>query len=104
MGSRALAACVLVACAGAARADGLSPADLARKNERGHLTGVPLAAYSVDYGVGVGARGYYFWNGERSDPRFAYTPYLHRIFLQVFATSGGAQYHWLDYDAPEIWE
>jgi hypothetical protein len=94
---------MLVACAGLAGAEGLSPADLARKSERGHLTGVPLAAYSVDFGFGAGARGYYFWNGDRSDARFAYTPYLHRIFLQVFATSGGVQYHWLDYDAPEIW-
>jgi hypothetical protein len=102
MSLRLLAACLLVASAGAASADGLSPADLARKSERGHLTGVPLAAYSVDFGFGAGARGYYFWNGDRSDPRFAYTPYLHRIFVQAFASSGGLQYHWLDYDAPEI--
>ncbi|HWO22169.1 MAG TPA: DUF5982 domain-containing protein [Kofleriaceae bacterium] len=100
----ALAACVLVVCAGVARADGLSPADLARKNEGSHLTGVPLVAYSVDFGFGVGVRGYYFWNGRRDDARFAYTPYLHRIFLQTFATTGGAQFHWLDYDAPEIFE
>ncbi len=100
----ALVACMIAASAGFVRAEGLSPADLARKSERGHLTGVPLAAYSVDFGFGAGARGYYFWNGERSDTRFAYTPYLHRIFLQVFATSRGAQYHWLDYDAPEIFE
>lgn len=101
-----LVACALIAWAGtgAAHADRLSPADLARKSEDGHLTGVPLAAYSVDFGFGAGARGYYFWNGSRTDPRFAYTPYLHRIFVQVFATTRGAQYHWLDYDAPEIFE
>ena len=104
MRSPALAACVIVACAGVARADGLSPADLARKNEGSHLTGVPLAAYSVDFGFGAGVRGYYFWNGRRDDARFAYTPYLHRIFLQVFATTGGVQFHWLDYDAPEIFD
>ena len=104
MGSPAVAACIFVACAGVARADGLSPADLARKSERGHVTAIPLAAYSVDFGLGGGGRAYYFWNGSRSDARFAYTPYLHRIFLQVFATTGGLQYHWLDYDAPEIFE
>jgi len=104
MRSWVLAACMLVAGAGLGRADGLTPADLARKTERGHLTGVPLAAYSVDFGLGAGARAYYFWNGDRTDARFAYTPYLHRIFLQLFATTGGLQYHWLDYDAPEIWE
>jgi hypothetical protein len=104
MKSLALAACMIAACAGAAWADGLSPADLARKNEGGHLTGVPLAAYSVDFGFGAGVRGYYFWNGRRDDARFAYTPYLHRIFLQIFATTGGVQYHWLDYDAPQIFD
>lgn len=104
MGPLAVAACILVAGAGVVRADGLSPADLARKSERGHVTAIPLAAYSVDFGLGGGGRVYYFWNGRRSDARFAYTPYLHRIFLQVFATTGGLQYHWLDYDAPEIFE
>lgn len=104
MGSPAVVVCVLVAVVGVARADGISPADLARKNERGHVTGIPLAAYSVDFGFGAGARAYYFWNGERSDARFARTPYLHRIFLQVFATTGGAQYHWLDYDAPDVFQ
>jgi hypothetical protein len=104
MGTRAAAACLLVVCATAAGADGLSAADLARKNERGHVTGIPLAAYSVDFGLGGGARAYFFWNGSRSDPRFARTPYLHRVFLQVFASTGGLQYHWLDYDAPQIFE
>src|SRR3954471_21957496 len=105
MGFRALVACaVVVASAGVARADQISPEDLARKNEGGHFTGVPLAAYSVDFGFGFGARVYYYWNGHRGDPRFAETPYLHRVFLQVFGTTHGQQYHWLDYDAPRIFD
>jgi hypothetical protein len=96
--------CLVVACAlaGVAAASPMTPADLARKNERGYVTGVPLFAYSDDYGAGGGARGYYYWNGVRDDPRFAVTPYLHRVFLNVFATTHGLQYHWLDYDAPRI--
>jgi outer membrane protein assembly factor BamA len=83
-------------------ADQLSDADLARKNEAGYVTAVPLFAYSDDFGLGVGARGYYYWNGGRSDPRFATTPYLVRTFLNVFATTDGLQFHWLDLDAPAI--
>jgi outer membrane protein assembly factor BamA len=85
-----------------ARADRLSDDDLRRKNEGSYVTAVPLFAYSVDFGLGAGARGYYYWNGPRSDPRFAVTPYLARIFLNVFATTHGVQYHWLDLDAPRV--
>lgn len=74
-------AALLVLCA-TAHADRLTPEDLARKNERGYVTGLPLFAFSTDIGFGFGARAYYYWNGTRDDPRFATTPYLHRIFLQ----------------------
>ncbi|MEO7294872.1 MAG: hypothetical protein ABIZ57_01915, partial [Candidatus Limnocylindria bacterium] len=36
------------------------------------------------------------------DPRFKTTPYLHRIFVQAFFSTKGIQFHWLDYDAPKI--
>lgn len=85
-----------------ARAETLTPEDLARKNEGGYVTGLPLFAYSTDIGVGGGARAYYYWDGDRDDPRFAHTPYLQRVFLQAFVSSRGVQFHWLDYDAPRI--
>jgi outer membrane protein assembly factor BamA len=88
--------------AGVAHADRLSPEDLARKNEGGYVTGLPLFSYSTDIGFGGGARAYYYWNGARDDERFTQTPYLHRIFLQAFASTRGIQFHWLDYDAPRI--
>jgi len=76
--------------------------DLERKKEKGYFTGLPLANFDPNTGVGGGARGYYFFNGDRKDPLFAYTPYLHRVFLQFFVTSKGLQFHWLDYDGPAI--
>jgi hypothetical protein len=85
-----------------ASAQRLTEADLARKNEDGYVTGLPLVAYSTDIGFGGGARAYYYFNGKRTDPRFATTPYLHRIFLQGFLSTRGVQFHWLDYDAPRI--
>lgn len=87
---------------GPATADQLPPEDLARKKERGYVTGLPLVTYSTDIGLGGGARAYYFWNGTRDDARFAQTAYLHRIFLQAFASTRGLQFHWLDYDAPRL--
>lgn len=88
--------------AGAARADRLSPEDLARKNEGGYVAGLPLFSYSTDIGFGGGARAYYYWNGARDDERFTQTPYLQRVFLQGFASTRGLQFYWLDYDAPRI--
>jgi hypothetical protein len=76
--------------------------DLARKREGGYFTGLPLANYDADSGFGLGARGYYYFDGKREDPLFAYTPYQHRIFAQAFASTGGLQFHWLDYDAPAV--
>jgi hypothetical protein len=69
--------------------------DLARKKEGGYFTGLPLANYDHDIGFGLGARLYYYDNGKREDPLFAYTPYLQRVFAQGFVSSGGVQYHWL---------
>src|SRR5690242_16853854 len=80
----------------------LTPEDLARKNERGYVTGLPLWNYDPNTGYGFGARAYYYYNGSREDPLFAYTPYFYRLFLQGFATTGGLQYHWLDFDAPYV--
>jgi hypothetical protein len=99
---RALIVVALLAAAVAARADTLSGDDLARKNEGGYFTGLPLFNYTPDTGYGFGARAYYYWDGDRSDPRFATTPYLYRVFLQGFASTGGLQFHWLDFDAPKI--
>nr|HEX4314300.1 DUF5982 domain-containing protein [Kofleriaceae bacterium] len=104
MGARLVVlACVVAASrATAASADPLSADDLARKNEGGYVTGLPLAAYSTDIGFGYGARAYYYQDGDRSDPRFTTTPYLYRVFLQAFVSTGGVQFHWLDLDVPKI--
>ncbi|MBA3499365.1 MAG: BamA/TamA family outer membrane protein [Deltaproteobacteria bacterium] len=93
---------VIVCATSIAHAQRLSEADLARKNEGGYVTGLPLVAYSTDIGFGGGARAYYYFNGKRTDPRFRTTPYLHRVFLQGFLSTRGVQFHWLDYDAPRI--
>jgi len=74
--------------------------DLARKEEGFYVTGLPLFAYDPTIGFGGGARAYLYYDGHRSDPSFAYTPYLHRVFAQIFAGTGGVQDHIVDWDAP----
>jgi hypothetical protein len=74
--------------------------DYARKKQGGYFTGLPLFNYDPNTAFGFGGRVYYYYDGHRSDPLFAYTPYLHRIILQGFATTAGAQDQLLDYDAP----
>jgi hypothetical protein len=97
-----LAACAVASWCASARAQGQSADDLARKNDGGYFTGLPLVNYTTDTGVGYGGRVYYYWNGHRGDPLFARTPYLYRVFLQLFATTKGTQFHWLDFDAPKV--
>ncbi len=76
----------------------IDPLDLAEKRDEGYFTGLPLINSDPDTGVGFGARVYHYWNGRRSDPLFAHTPYLHRIYAQAFFTTNGYQYQALDYD------
>ncbi|HEY1549558.1 MAG TPA: DUF5982 domain-containing protein [Kofleriaceae bacterium] len=103
MGARWIAVAITLVCA-SARGQALSGDDLARKNDGGYFTGLPLFSYSTDLGYGFGARAYYYWDGHRGDARFATTPYLYRVFLQVFVSTRGTQFHWLDFDAPKIFD
>jgi hypothetical protein len=78
----------------------LSDEDFARKKEGYYFTGLPLVSYDPSYGIGGGGRVYFYFDGSRSDPLFAYTPYLHRVYGQFFLSSGGEQAHVIDYDGP----
>jgi outer membrane protein assembly factor BamA len=80
----------------------ISDYDLAQKQEGAYLTGLPLVDSDPDTGFGFGARVYRYWDGEHTDPLFEYTPYRHRVFGQVFATTNGYQDHTIDYDAPYL--
>jgi hypothetical protein len=76
--------------------------DYVHKNEGSYFTGTPLFNYDPTTLVGFGARVYYYYDGYRSDPLFAYTPYLHRLTAQGFVSTAGAQDQLLDYDAPNF--
>lgn len=72
------------------------------KKEGFYFTGLPLANFDPNFGVGFGIRGNLFDNGKRDNPLFRYAPYEKRLSLTLFATTGGLQFHWLDFDAPFV--
>jgi outer membrane protein assembly factor BamA len=80
----------------------LDARDLAEKKEGDYVTPIPLVDSDPDTGFGFGARLYFYDDGLRDHALFRYTPYRHRAFAQVFATTNGYQEHRLDYDAPYL--
>jgi hypothetical protein len=81
---------------------GLSEEDLANKRKGAYVTGLPLVNSDPDKGVGYGVRLYLYQNGQPEDPRFAYTPYLHRVYAQYFRTTLGYQYHTINGDSLNV--
>ncbi len=100
--TRGLTAAWLLLAGSAAARGGLSPEDVARKQEGTFVTGLPLVNYSSDTGLGYGGRVYVTADGARSDPGFGLWPYSSRVFVQYFASTGGWQFHTVDLDAPEL--
>lgn len=57
----------------------MSDDDLAKKKEGTFFTGIPDLSSDPVTGFGFGLRTNTFWNGERENPLFPYTPYLARL-------------------------
>jgi outer membrane protein assembly factor BamA len=61
--------------------------ELAEKKEGLSVTGVPDLSSDPVNGFGAGAEGSLFFNGKKSDPFYAYTPYRAELNLAVFVTT-----------------
>lgn len=72
--------------------------DADRKEEGSFLSGVPALGYDTNTGFGAGAGGFYTIDGKKTDPLFDYTPYRHRVFAQLYITTGGYQQYEVAYD------
>lgn len=68
----------------------MSDADLAKKKEGFHVTGLPFVSSDPLNGVGGGMTGYLHYDGARDDPFFAYTPYRARLGVRGEYTTGNA--------------
>jgi outer membrane protein assembly factor BamA len=76
--------------------------DLSRKVEGSYPTGVPEIDSDPDTGFGLGGRAYYYWDGQKTDPLYAYTPYRHRLYVDALFTTGGYESATISYDAPYL--
>lgn len=80
----------------------MSDADLAKKREGVFLTGLPFFSSDPLNGIGGGATGYIIFNGKRTDPLFAYTPYAARLAVKGEYTTGNAAGLALKLDVPFV--
>lgn len=85
-----------------ARARRLSDADLAKKREGRFLTGLPDLSSDPVAGFGYGARVNVIWNGMRSDPLFAYTPYRAKLRIGAYNTTAEQRELLLSLDMPYV--
>ncbi len=78
----------------------MSDADLLKKREGTFFTGIPDLSSDPVTGFGLGVRGNVYWNGERSDQRFAYTPYLAKLKANAAYYTSNARELVLSLDVP----
>lgn len=76
--------------------------ELAAKKEGLSVTGVPDLSSDPLNGFGAGAEGSLFFNGKKTDPFFAYTPYRARLDVALFITTQSQREAKLTTDIPYI--
>jgi outer membrane protein assembly factor BamA len=78
----------------------MSDADLLNKREGNFITGIPDFSSDPVTGFGFGVRSNVYWNGERSNPLFAYTPYLAKLKANAAYYTSNARELVLSLDVP----
>ncbi len=78
----------------------MSDADLAKKREGTFITGIPDFSSDPVTGFGLGVRTNIYWNGQRTNPFFAYTPYLAKLKANAAYYTSNAREIILSLDVP----
>jgi hypothetical protein len=78
----------------------MSDDDLLKKREGTFVTGLPDFSSDPVTGFGFGIRSNVYWNGERTNPLFAYTPYLAKLKANVAYYTSNARELILSLDVP----
>lgn len=78
----------------------MSDADLAKKREGTFITGIPDFSSDPVTGFGLGVRTNIYWNGQRANPFFAYTPYLAKLKANAAYYTSNAREIILSLDVP----
>lgn len=76
--------------------------ELENKKEGMYITGVPDLSSDPINGFGYGGEGSIFFNGKKSDPFFAYTPYRASLHLILFNTTRDQSELFVALDVPYI--
>lgn len=82
------------------RSKRMSDADLAKKREGTFLTGIPDLSSDPVTGFGFGIRSNVYWNGDRNNPLFPYTPYLAKLKANAAYYTSNARELVLSLDVP----
>ena len=75
--------------------------ELKSKREGSFITGLPSISSDPVTGVWYGGSGYFIENGKKTNPLFAYSPYMYRIAADVYQSSVGAKYYGAGIDLVE---
>ena len=78
----------------------MSDEDLEKKKEGTFITGIPDFSSDPVTGFGFGIRSNVYWNGERTNPLFPYTPYLAKLKANAAYYTSNARELVLSYDIP----
>ncbi len=78
----------------------MSDADLEKKKEGTFITGIPDFSSDPVTGFGFGARTNIYWNGNRDNPLFPYTPYLMKLTANAAYYTSNARELILKLDVP----
>jgi len=78
----------------------ISDEKLAKKQEGEYVTGIAGVTSDPDVGVGFAAVFFYYINGKKSDPYFAYSDFKHRIHASALVSTKGVKNYSLGWDAP----
>jgi outer membrane protein assembly factor BamA len=78
----------------------MSDADLLKKKEGTFMTGIPDFSSDPVTGFGFGIRSNVYWNGERTNPLFPYTPYLAKLKANAAYYTSNARELALSLDVP----
>ncbi|MBC7545073.1 MAG: BamA/TamA family outer membrane protein [Candidatus Sericytochromatia bacterium] len=82
----------------------LSANELAKKKIGWFVTGLPNLSLDPVSGVAAGFNGYLYYNGNRNDRLFAYTPYTTKLGIQLNQSQFDDQVVKLSLDAPFVWD
>lgn len=82
------------------RSKRMSDRDLAKKKEGTFFTAIPDISSDPVTGFGFGVRSNIYWNGNRDNPLFPYTPYLAKLKTNAAYYTSNARELVLSFDMP----